>query len=912
MSLQTSSRKSLDLPGRNLDKPFGEWKRLLEDAIRAASADSSSVAENALLKDGTVSLTANWDAGDFVITAGGYVSDASITLSGLTASRMVLTNGSKVLESSTKTDTDMVWRDGTKALTAQWDAGAFPILSQDTCIFTKGTAPTFSGGTAGLKAGLIATSVGWHYGFLPRLEIAITAGGSDAVNGYCADTAVAQVSSTNTTNLTGTWDNASYRYGGLHSMFIGTYHNANCTVTEADGVVSLIRLGHASAIMTSGFNYRATCEFGATGASIGSRYGFYVKDAVNNPTYTGAMTNQYGLYIEDLDYATNNYGIYFAGTSGLNRQGIWWNGDTNLFRYSANLLCTDDTFQSQVAVIAGLTDGVDYVKLVYDTTSPYIAFKGALGVEQRITLHDVSYSHFDITCDVDLPKTEELRIYSNNTLPVYSTRITANYLESYRDASGGYYSYVLINSDPGAGRPGIAYGCYDAGLNIKGSIIGDWTDYDKFLIDISLKIDQNLHVVGTTTLGALAGILNATAGVVSGSAATVTALGALRLPNVANAFTITNRIRINNTSSGTCYIEWYDGASDWDVNLGRTGTNTLGTSDSFRVGGDLTVAGGDITGANSTSLDIGGNVAGKLRVISDTFAAISLVSNADDVLVIQYRDVADVQNDVAQNTILRFITGGGKSVTFFDAEAINADGVEPPNFSIWGYPFGSAGRLYGRMGLTRSGGVDYFKLWTSAAGGFNFDDDPITTTGLITGGTMAIGADSVLPAIDEDSFASNLDTKVPTQQSTKAYIATQVHKGYPLQAYVTTAWNPTDGQTVYFGSIGRAPSTTQGLAKIYIPKTGTIKAARVFVVSITTAGSNAAGEDWVANIRLNGTSSTLIQSILVSNLSRMWENSSLNLAVSAEADDYIEIELVNPNWGTNPQGCYCSAVVYIE
>ena len=41
-----------------------------------------------------------------------------------------------------------------------------------------------------------------------------------------------------------------------------------------------------------------------------------------------------------------NYGIYFDGTSGLSRQGVWWNGDTNLYRSAADTLKTDDAFVS--------------------------------------------------------------------------------------------------------------------------------------------------------------------------------------------------------------------------------------------------------------------------------------------------------------------------------------------------------------------------------------------------------------------------------------------------------------------------------------------------------------------------------------------------------------------------------------
>jgi len=61
-----------------------------------------------------------------------------------------------------------------------------------------------------------------------------------------------------------------------------------------------------------------------------------------NSAQAGTIGTQYGLYLTDLDAATTNYGIYFAGTSGLARQGIWWNGDTNLYRSAANTLKTDD------------------------------------------------------------------------------------------------------------------------------------------------------------------------------------------------------------------------------------------------------------------------------------------------------------------------------------------------------------------------------------------------------------------------------------------------------------------------------------------------------------------------------------------------------------------------------------------
>lgn len=80
-----------------------------------------------------------------------------------------------------------------------------------------------------------------------------------------------------------------------------------------------------------------------TGIVVTTRYGIRVNDPTGS---TGTLTTQYGLYFEDLDRAGTNYGIYFAGTSGLSRQGIWWNNDTNLYRSAADTLRTDDAFIS--------------------------------------------------------------------------------------------------------------------------------------------------------------------------------------------------------------------------------------------------------------------------------------------------------------------------------------------------------------------------------------------------------------------------------------------------------------------------------------------------------------------------------------------------------------------------------------
>lgn len=86
--------------------------------------------------------------------------------------------------------------------------------------------------------------------------------------------------------------------------------------------------------------YGIYARLGISAGTVTNGYAFYV----DNPSGAGAMTNAYGLYINDIAKGANNYAIYLAGTSGLARQGIWWNGDTNLYRSAANTLKTDGDF----------------------------------------------------------------------------------------------------------------------------------------------------------------------------------------------------------------------------------------------------------------------------------------------------------------------------------------------------------------------------------------------------------------------------------------------------------------------------------------------------------------------------------------------------------------------------------------
>lgn len=129
--------------------------------------------------------------------------------------------------------------------------------------------------------------------------------------------------------------------------------------------------------------------------------------------------------------------------------------------------------------------------------------------------------------------------------------------------------------------------------------------------------------------------------------------------------------------------------------------------------------------------------------------------------------------------------------------------------------------------------------------------------------------------------------------------------GYAINVQALTS-SPTDGQTVYFGTLPKAPVTTAGQSKIYIRKAGTIKIAEIYCFS-GTAGTN---EAWSIYIRKNNSADTLIATISAATSERVFSNANLNIPVAA--GDYIEIKGVQPTWATNPLTTIYGGYIYIE
>lgn len=106
--------------------------------------------------------------------------------------------------------------------------------------------------------------------------------------------------------------------------------------------------------------------------------------------------------------------------------------------------------------------------------------------------------------------------------------------------------------------------------------------------------------------------------------------------------------------------------------------------------------------------------------------------------------------------------------------------------------------------------------------------------------------------------------------------------------------SPADAQTIYYGMLPKAPTTTAAISRIYVRNATRINRAEIYTYS-GTAGTN---ESWSLYIRVNNTTDYLVQTLAASTSERIFSNTNLNISLSA--NDYFEIKMINPTWVTNP------------
>lgn len=123
---------------------------------------------------------------------------------------------------------------------------------------------------------------------------------------------------------------------------------------------------------------------------------------------------------------------------------------------------------------------------------------------------------------------------------------------------------------------------------------------------------------------------------------------------------------------------------------------------------------------------------------------------------------------------------------------------------------------------------------------------------------------------------------------------------------VSNEFSPADATNYYVGAISQITGTTADINRIYIPKSGIVKAVYVYFHN----GSAASNEASTVYLKINSTILVNLGSIQNNSTSAFVGNTSLSTSVSQ--GDYIEIKWTTPNWTTNPANVSISYVVYIE
>ena len=184
----------------------------------------------------------------------------------------------------------------------------------------------------------------------------------------------------------------------------------------------------------------------------------------------------------------------------------------------------------------------------------------------------------------------------------------------------------------------------------------------------------------------------------------------------------------------------------------------------------ITVASGLVTVAGEisvTTLDIGGTN------VTSTATELNLLDGVSGLVQADFTKLAAVD---ATATELNIMDGGtsASSTTLADADRVvvnDAGTMKQVALTDFETYFESALDTLSNVttvGVLNSGSI------TSGFGAINNGSSAITTTGTITYGSLSDGSITITAFVDEDNMASNSATLVPTQQSVKAYVDTQL------------------------------------------------------------------------------------------------------------------------------------------
>jgi len=296
----------------------------------------------------------------------------------------------------------------------------------------------------------------------------------------------------------------------------------------------------------------------------------------------------------------------------------------------------------------------------------------------------------------------------------------------------------------------------------------------------------NVTFAGTITIGS-AGISETELEVLDGATVTTDELNILDGDTSATSTTVADADRVVFNDAGTMkqvavtdLAAYFDDEITAMPNLTSVGTLTTLTVDNVIINGTtightddtdlITVADGIVTVAGEisvTTLDIGGTN------VTSTATELNLLDGVSGLVQADFTKLAAVDSTAAELNIVDGDTSA-TSTTLADADrvVVNDNGtmvqVALTDFETY---FESA--LDTLSNVTTVGALNSGSI-TSGFGAINNGSSAITTTGTITYGSLSDGSITITAFVDEDDMSSNSATLVPTQQSVKAYVDTQI------------------------------------------------------------------------------------------------------------------------------------------
>ena len=288
----------------------------------------------------------------------------------------------------------------------------------------------------------------------------------------------------------------------------------------------------------------------------------------------------------------------------------------------------------------------------------------------------------------------------------------------------------------------------------------------------TVDINGNVDISGTLTIGS-AGISEAELEILDGATVTTTELNILDGDTSASSTTVADADRVVLNDGGTMkqvavtdLSAYFDDEITAMPNLTSVGTLTTLTVDNVIVNG-TTIGHTDDTDLITLADGIA-TVAGEISVTTLDIGGTNVTSTAAEL------NILDGVTSTA--TELNIMDGGtsASSTTLADADRVvvnDAGTMKQVALTDFETYFESA--LDTLSNVTTVGALNSGSI-TSGFGAINNGSSAITTTGTVTYGSLSDGTITITAFVDEDDMSSNSATLVPTQQSVKAYVDTQL------------------------------------------------------------------------------------------------------------------------------------------